>query len=391
MPHYRVLVVFGTRAEAIKLCVLIRRLQKLSHSFAVRTCVTAQHRSMLDQVLRTFEVTTDHDLDLMTEQQMLGETVANILDALGPLLAREKPDLVLVQGDTSTAFAAALAAFYARIPVAHVEAGLRTGNRRSPFPEEINRQFIGCLADLHFAATSSAALNLSKEGVSPGSITVTGNTIVDAMHYVRDELAAGRMPRGPWHGLEDGRKLIVVTAHRRESFGAGLARICQALATLGEREDVRIVFPVHLNPSVQQTVRRLLGDQPRIDLREPVEYASFVDLMTRAHLILTDSGGIQEEAPSLGKPVLVMRDTTERPEGVEAGLARLVGTDPATILRETTRLLDDPSLYQQMTQMENPYGDGRACERIIEVLAHRVAATRPRAKKKLLALAQALG
>jgi UDP-N-acetylglucosamine 2-epimerase (non-hydrolysing) len=259
----------------------------------VRTCVTAQHRSMLDQVLQTFEVTPDHDLDLMKERQTLGEIVANILDSLGPLLAREKPDLVLVQGDTSTAFAAALAAFYAGIPVAHVEAGLRTGDRRSPFPEEINRRFIGGLADLHFAATISASLNLAKEGVAPDNVTVTGNTIVDAMHYVRDALTAGRMPRGQRPGLEDGRKIILVTAHRRESFGAGLVRICEALKTLAGREDVRIVFPVHLNPAVQQTVRGLLGDQPRIELCVPAEYASFIDLMTRAYLILTDSGGIQ--------------------------------------------------------------------------------------------------
>jgi UDP-N-acetylglucosamine 2-epimerase (non-hydrolysing) len=393
MPPYRVLVVFGTRAEAIKLCVLIRRLQTLPHLFAVRACVTAQHRSMLDQVLQTFEVKPDYDLDLMKERQTLGETVASILVALDPLLTREKPDLVLVQGDTSTAFAAALAAFYARIPVAHVEAGLRTGDRRSPFPEEINRRFIACLADLHFAATRSASLNLSKEGVPPGSITVTGNTIVDAMHFVRDALAAGHMPPGHWHGLEDGRKLIVVTAHRRESFGVGLARICQALATLGEREDVRIVFPVHLNPAVQQTVHRLLGGHKRIELCEPLEYASFVDLMTRAYLILTDSGGIQEEAPSLGKPVLVMRNTTERPEGVETGLAKLVGTDPATIVRETAQLLDDPGLYRRMTPAANPYGDGRACERIIDVLTSRAAAAPPReqTKKRRRALVQALG
>ncbi len=391
MRPYRVLVVFGTRAEAIKLCVLVRHLQTLPQLFYVRTCVTAQHRSMLDQVLETFQVAPDYDLNLMKDRQTLSGTVGSILQALGPLLTCEKPDLALVQGDTSTALAAALAAFYERIPVAHVEAGLRTGDRRTPFPEEINRRLIAGLADLHFAATSSASRNLAREGIPSGSITVTGNTIVDAMRYVRDSLAAGRIQGGPLHDSQDRRKLILVTAHRRESFGPGLVGICQALSTLAEREDVRIVFPVHLNPVVQQTVRRLLAGQPRLDLCEPVEYPSFVALMTRCHVILTDSGGIQEEAPSLGKPVLVMRNTTERPEGVAAGLAKLVGTDAATIVRETKRLLDDPGAYRQMTRAVNPYGDGRACERIVEVLARHARPAKKGPQGQRRTMAQALG
>jgi UDP-N-acetylglucosamine 2-epimerase (non-hydrolysing) len=392
MAGFRVLVVFGTRAEAIKLCVLIRRLQSSPNHFDVRTCVTAQHRSMLDQVLRTFEVTPDYDLNLMREGQTLGGSTAAVLAALDPVLAEELPDLVLVQGDTTTAFAAALAAFYARIPVGHVEAGLRSGDTSSPFPEEINRQFIGRLATLHFAATPGAFLNLCQEGVAASAITVTGNTVVDAVHYVRGALAQGLLPQKTWPFLDPRRKLIVATAHRRESFGPGLARMCEALATLSRRDDVQVVFPVHRNPAVWWEVRRLLGCCPRIHLCEPLEYSAFLSLLSRSHLVLTDSGGIQEEAPSLGKPLLVMRRNTERPEGLEAGVAKLVGTDPAVIVAEAARLLDDPVLHGRMTQARNPYGDGKACQRIVNALARHAAARGVTAEKpKAFAAAQALG
>lgn len=365
----RILVVFGTRPEAIKLCPLVRVLAARDGEFEVRTCVTGQHRTMLDQVLNAFRVAPDHDLDLMRPGQTLGRSVARILEAMEQVLHRENPDTVVVQGDTSTTFAAAVAAFYQGYPVAHVEAGLRTGNKLSPFPEEMNRLLTTRLADLHFAATEWAANNLRAEGVAGDSISVTGNTVIDAALHIRGQLESGVLPRPEWPQLDRSKKLILVTAHRRESFGAGFGRICEALKALANRGDVQIVYPVHRNPNVIDPVREALGGCDGIELLEPLEYVPFVDLMTRSYLILTDSGGIQEEAPSLGKPVLVMRENTERPEAVEAGTALLVGTRVDRIVAEATRLLDDPARYDSMARRHNPYGDGKACERIADALA----------------------
>lgn len=367
----RTLFVFGTRPEAIKLCPLVKRLEQSPDLFQVRVCVTAQHRSMLDQVLAAFDVKPHHDLDIMLPDQSLTQLTSRAVAALEPVMRRERPGLVVVQGDTTTTFCAALAGFYARVPVAHVEAGLRTGDKLEPYPEEINRVLTTRVSDLHFAATEQAARNLRAEGVAPKSIFVTGNTVIDAVLYIRDQLESGRLARSAWSFPRGGRKLIVVTAHRRESFGEGFERICEALARLAERPDVEIVYPVHCNPNVQEPVRRRLAGRPNIHLLEPLEYVPFVDLMMRSYLILTDSGGVQEEAPSLGKPVLVLREKTERPEAVRAGTVRLVGTDVKKILREATRLLDDRAQYRRMSRRHNPYGDGRACERIAQVLASR--------------------
>jgi UDP-N-acetylglucosamine 2-epimerase (non-hydrolysing) len=364
----RVLFVFGTRPEAIKLCPLVRHLGCRPDRFEARVCVTAQHRAMLDQVLQAFEVRPDYDLDLMAPNQSLAELTARVVAALDPVLETERPDLVLVQGDTTTTFCAALVAFYRRIRVGHVEAGLRTGDPYQPFPEEINRVLTTRLAGLHFAATAEAAANLQAEGVDPGTIFVTGNTVIDAVLHITHELEQGRLPRPDWPFLDPRRRLLLVTAHRRESFGDGFERICQALAALAARPDVQIVYPVHYNPNVQEPVHRLLSRCPNVQLVQPVEYVPFVDLMSRSYLLLTDSGGIQEEGPSLGKPVLVMREKTERPEAVRAGTVRLVGTDVARIVGEAVRLLDDPEHYGQMARRHNPYGDGRACERIAAAL-----------------------
>lgn len=364
----RVLFVFGTRPEAIKLCPLVRRLAGQPERFDARVCVTAQHRSMLDQVLEAFEVRPHHDLNLMLPDQSLAQLTARVVAALEPVIQAERPDLLLVQGDTTTTFCAALAAFYSQVRVGHVEAGLRTGDRHQPFPEEINRVLTTRVADLHFAATEEAAANLRAEGVPGGSIFVTGNTVIDAVLYIRDGLEQGRLARGSWPFLHPTRRLILVTAHRRESFGEGFERICQALVTLAARPDVQIVYPVHRNPNVRGPVHRRLDGLPNIHLLDPLEYVPFVDLMTRSHFILTDSGGVQEEAPSLGKPVLVMREKTERPEAVRAGTVRLVGTAVDTMVAEAARLLDDPEHYRRMARRHNPYGDGRACDRIAEIL-----------------------
>ena len=368
MPALRILVVFGTRPEAIKLCPLITHLASARERFVVRTCVTAQHRGMLDQVLAAFEVRPDHDLDSMRPGQTLPETTSRVVAGLEPVIAEEKPDLVLVQGDTTTTFGAALAAFYAKVSVGHVEAGLRTADKYRPFPEEMNRVLTTRLGDLHFAATEQAASHLREEGVPDERIFVTGNTVIDAVLAVRDRLADGRIERPRWAFLDPARKLILVTAHRRESFGAGFEGICRALKTLAARRDVQIVCSVHPNPNVSDPVRGQLEGTPGVELLNPVGYVEFVDLMTRSHVILTDSGGIQEEAPSLGKPVLVMRENTERPEAVEAGAARLVATDADAIVSETNRLLDEPEHYQRMSRQRNPYGDGHACRRIAEAL-----------------------
>src|ERR1035437_3387158 len=365
----KVLFVFGTRPEAIKLCPVIRHMKSRPNDFEVRVCVTAQHREMLDQVLNAFEVTPDRDLDIMRPGQTLSQSTSRIIAALEPILAEEKPDTVLVQGDTTTTFCGALTAFYAKIPVGHVEAGLRTGDPHEPFPEEMNRVLTGRIATFHFAATEGAAQNLYCESVDPAAVTITGNTGIDAVLHVKQGLDAGRLAGLNGFRTDASKKLIVATAHRRESFGNGFDQICAALVRLARRHDVEIVYPVHPNPNVRQTVNRHLGGQPNITLLDPMDYVPFVDLMCRAYLLLTDSGGIQEEAPSLGKPVLVLRDKTERPEAVSAGTARLVGTDERRIVEEAEHLLDDPHAYQRMARRHNPYGDGKASERIADVLA----------------------
>jgi UDP-N-acetylglucosamine 2-epimerase (non-hydrolysing) len=365
----RVLIIFGTRPEAIKLCPVVRHLRERSGEFQVRVCVTAQHRGMLDQVLSAFSVTPDYDLDLMRPGQTLAGITARILEALEPVLAADRPDIVLVQGDTSTTFAAALAAFYQRIPVGHVEAGLRTGDLAQPFPEEMNRVLTTRLATLHFAPTAGAAALLAAEAVPGDRIYVTGNTGIDAVLWVRDALDSGAVSAPPLPWLDSAKKLIVVTAHRRESFGAGFEHICGALAQLAQRPDVQLAFPVHRNPNVVDPVQRFLANLPNVVLLEPLDYIPFVDLMRRACLLLTDSGGIQEEGPSLGKPVLVMREKTERPEAVQAGTVRLVGTAEDVIVRESARILDDPAERTRMSRAHNPYGDGHASRRIADAIA----------------------
>jgi UDP-N-acetylglucosamine 2-epimerase (non-hydrolysing) len=361
----RILPIFGTRPEAIKLAPVIRRLRERPEIFETCIVATAQHRGMLDQVLDAFSIQPDYDLDLMRPQQTLFQTTSRIIAALEPVLEKESPDCILVQGDTTTAFCGALAAFYKGIPVGHVEAGLRTGDCRQPFPEEMNRVLVGRLAALHFAPTAGAAQNLRREGMNPERVFVTGNTSVDAVLEIHDALdrADGQKPLTPL------KKLILVTAHRRESFGEGFENICLALRKLAARGDVEIVYPVHPNPSVQDPVNRLLSGVPGIRLIDPLPYVSFVDLMRQAHVLLTDSGGIQEEAPSLGKPVLVMREKTERPEAVAAGTARLVGASVDRIVAETALLLDDEAEYQRRSRIHNPYGDGRAACRICDILA----------------------
>ena len=368
MSPLRVLVVFGTRPEAIKLCILIRHLRSLPGRFGVSTCVTAQHRSMLDQVLAAFEIQPDHDLNLMRPGQSLDQLTSRVLTAVGRVLAEVRPDIVVVQGDTTTTFAAALAAFYQRIPVAHVEAGLRTNDRYSPFPEELNRRLTSRLSDLHFAATKRAAENLWSEGTPRKAVFVTGNTVIDSLLFMKNALEQGRVQAPQWSFIDPGRRLVLVTAHRRESFGGGFERICAALAALAERDDIQLVYPVHRNPNVTSPVYRKLSGLARVELIEPLDYVPLIDLMMRSHFILTDSGGIQEEAPSLGKPVLVMRDNTERPEALDAGTARLVGADTQKIVVESARLLDDASHYETMARPHNPFGDGHACERISDVL-----------------------
>lgn len=362
----KICFVFGTRPEAIKLCPLIRELRSRTE-FTVRICVTAQHRGMLDQVLEAFEITPDYDLDLMLPGQTLSKLTARILEALEPVLRAEQPDMVFVQGDTTTTMAAALAAFYARIPVGHVEAGLRTGDFRQPFPEEMNRVLTGRMTSLHFAPTVGAAANLSREGVPESSIHVTGNTGIDAVLYVRDALESGLLEPGTQFRRDAGRRLIVVTSHRRENFGDGFASSMRALARIAERPDVEIVYPVHRNPNVLGPAHEILGGTPNIHLIEPVSYVPFVDLLRCALFVITDSGGIQEEAPSLGKPVLVLRQKTERPEAVEAGTVKLVGTDEEMIVAEANRLLDNPAEYERMTRVHNPYGDGCASKRIADI------------------------
>jgi UDP-N-acetylglucosamine 2-epimerase (non-hydrolysing) len=365
----KVLFVFGTRPEAIKLSPVIRRMKSRTGDFEVRVCVTAQHREMLDQVLSVFDVTPDRDLNIMRAGQTLLQSTSRIIAALEATLAEERPNLILVQGDTTSTFCASLAAFYAKIPVGHVEAGLRTNDIYAPFPEEMNRILTGRLATFHFAATHRAAQNLYREGVDPSTVTVTGNTGIDAVLEVKQGLEAGKLVGLNGFYTDPLKKLIVVTAHRRESYGDGLEGICAALVRISQRKDVEIVFPVHPNPNVRSAVNRHLS-RSRVRLVDPLNYVSFVDLMRRAYLLLTDSGGIQEEAPSLRKPVLVLRKNTERLEAVTAGTARLVGTDERRITEEVEHLLDAPEAYRSMVSGVNPYGDGKASERIIEALGH---------------------
>jgi UDP-N-acetylglucosamine 2-epimerase (non-hydrolysing) len=360
----KILFVFGTRPEAIKLCPVLLHLRECASEFDVRACVTAQHRSMLDQVLAAFQVEPDYDLDLMLPGQTLYQSTSRTVAALEPVLCAVRPDMVLVQGDTTTTFCGALAGFYGGIPVGHVEAGLRTWDMRQPFPEEMNRVLTSRLAALHFAPTELSARNLRGEGIHPERIAVTGNSGIDAVLYICDRLERGELEHNRWPDLDASRKLIVVTAHRRESFGDGFERICSALRKLSERDDVQIVYPVHRNPRVMDPVNRLLAGKPNIILTEPLEYVPFVDLMRRAYILITDSGGIQEEGPSLGKPVLVLREKTERPEAVEAGTVRLVGTDEQRILDAASDLLENQSEYSRMARVHNPYGDGRASRRI---------------------------
>ncbi|MGM3191041.1 non-hydrolyzing UDP-N-acetylglucosamine 2-epimerase [Dickeya dadantii subsp. dieffenbachiae] len=375
----KVLTVFGTRPEAIKMAPVIRAMAQ-DDFFESKVCVTAQHRDMLDQVLRLFEIVPDYDLNVMQPDQGLVEISARILSGLGPVLTQFQPDLMLVHGDTTTTLMTSLAAFYHRIPVAHIEAGLRTGNLTSPWPEEANRLLTGRLATYHFAPTITARQNLRREQVPPSRIWVTGNSVIDALFWVRDLIARDAALRDQlqekYAFLEPERKMILVTSHRRESFGEGMERICHALAALAHHHpDIQIVYPVHRNPNVLEPVQRILSGIDNVFLIAPQDYLPFVYLMNRAWLILTDSGGIQEEAPSLGKPVLVMRETTERPEALAAGTVRLVGTDTATIIREVSQLLADASIYQAMSYAHNPYGDGLASQRILSVLKqHRVTA-----------------
>ena len=369
----KILTVFGTRPEAIKMAPLVHSLDA-DNRFNAKVCVTAQHREMLDQVLELFEIEPDFDLNIMTAGQTLTDVTTAILTGLKPVLEEFRPDVVLVHGDTATTFAASLAAYYQQIEVGHVEAGLRTGNIYSPWPEEANRKLTGAITNYHFAPTAGSRGNLLNEGIPESKITVTGNTVIDALFWVREKLnKSGSLSNelsAKFEYLNPEKHLVLVTGHRRESFGGGFERICQALRQIATRHpDVQILYPVHLNPNVQEPVNRLLKGLDNVLLIEPQQYLPFCFLMNRAYVILTDSGGIQEEAPSLGKPVLVMRETTERPEAVDAGTVRLVGTDVGLIVDQVQLLLRDPDAYQQMSKAHNPYGDGFACKRILDFLA----------------------
>jgi UDP-N-acetylglucosamine 2-epimerase (non-hydrolysing) len=369
----KVLTVFGTRPEAIKMAPVINALANAS-GIKSEVCVTAQHRQMLDQVLDLFCINPDHDLNIMKPGQDLTDITSNILLGLRDILKRQRYDLLLVHGDTTTTMAASLAAFYEKVPVGHVEAGLRTGNIYAPWPEEMNRSLVGRIASLHFAPTQLARQSLLRESVDDNTIHVTGNTVIDALKQVVTRLETDSVLRSSCKAnfgfLDPSKKLICVTGHRRENFGDGFERICYALKTLSERENVQIVYPVHLNPAVQEPVNRILGNARNIHLIDPQDYLPFVYLMSQSYLIITDSGGVQEEAPSLGKPVLVMRDTTERPEAVAAGTVKLVGTNTELIVREASALLDNPVAYQAMARALNPYGDGLAAQRILDVIGN---------------------
>lgn len=382
----KVMLVFGTRPEAIKMAPLVKELQKQPDVFETIVCVTGQHRQMLDQVLKLFEITPDYDLDIMRQGQDLTDVTSRVLTGMRDVFTKVKPDVVLVHGDTTTSTAAALAAFYQQIPVGHVEAGLRTHNIYSPWPEEMNRQITGRIATYHFAPTALSRRNLVAEGVADEQITVTGNTVIDALYMVVDKIRhdAG-LQRELRVELSDagydvtrltcGKKLVLITGHRRENFGDGFISMCRAIKSLTEKyPDVDFVYPMHLNPNVRKPIHEVFGENldglGNMFFIEPLEYLSFVSLMEKASIVLTDSGGIQEEAPSLGKPVLVMRDTTERPEALDAGTVKLVGTDFDVIVNEVSRLLDDDKAYSMMSNAVNPYGDGLACARISQTLKH---------------------
>ena len=378
----RILLVFGTRPEAIKMAPLVKEFQKYPEKFKTIVCVTGQHREMLDQVLRIFDIQPDYDLNIMKQGQDLYDVTARVLTGMREVLKETQPDIVLVHGDTTTSTAAALAAFYQQIPVGHVEAGLRTHNIYSPWPEEMNRQITGRIATYHFAPTSLSKDNLLQEGVSEERIIVTGNTVIDALYMVVEkikndgilscELEKVLKASGYDIGrLSDGRKLVLITGHRRENFGDGFISMCKAIKSLSEKyPEVDFVYPMHLNPNVRKPIYEVFGESQRANLFfiEPLEYLSFVYLMEKSAIVLTDSGGIQEEAPGLGKPVLVMRDTTERPEALEAGTVKLVGTDYDKIVNEVSGLLDNQEYYEKMSKAVNPYGDGKACSRIVKAL-----------------------
>ena len=368
----KILTVFGTRPEAIKMAPLVKLLA-MQPDIDARVCVTAQHRQMLDSVLELFEIKPDYDLDIMKPGQTLSSITTEILSRIEPVLLEFKPDLVLVHGDTSTTFCTTLAAFYQRIPVGHVEAGLRTGNIYSPWPEEANRKLTGTLASLHFAPTEQSQNNLLGEGISKDNVHVTGNTVIDALLWVKEKLvsniALSESLSGLFPYLRNDARLVLITGHRRENFGDGFERICNAILQLAKDfPDVDFLYPVHLNPNVREPVGRILQGVSNVHLIEPQDYLPFVYLMTRSYIILTDSGGVQEEAPSLGKPVLVMRDTTERPEAVAAGTVKLVGTDGQDIIDAVTLLLTDKNEYNRMSFSHNPYGDGKACAAIINII-----------------------
>lgn len=371
MSRNKVLVVFGTRPEAIKMAPLVLELKR-RQCLDIEVCVTAQHRQMLDQVLTLFDLTPDYDLNVMKHQQDLFDVTSRVILGMRGVLNESKPNLVLVHGDTTTSFVASLAAFYHNIEVGHVEAGLRTGNNLSPWPEEMNRKLTGSLAKLHFSPTEIAKQNLMCEAVESHNVFVTGNTVIDALHHVVAKLEADPVLQSAlaqqFDFVDPNKKLILVTGHRRESFGEGFENICLALSRLAELTNIQIVYPVHLNPNVQEPVKRLLAHLPNVFLLEPQEYLPFVYLMNASYLILTDSGGIQEEAPSLGKPVLVMRDTTERPEAVSAGTVKLVGTNVDAIVQATSKLINDSEAYTEMSFAHNPYGDGKACKKIADIV-----------------------
>jgi len=375
----RVLSVFGTRPEAIKMAPVIRELQKYPEQVESRVCVTAQHRQMLDQVLDLFGIVPDIDLDIMRPNQSLPDLTARVLLSMSDVLSQERPDIVLVQGDTTTVMATALAAFYQQIPVGHVEAGLRTYDRYAPFPEEINRRMAGVLATYHFAPTRTAVNALLSEGISRENIFLTGNTVVDALLWVVNQPPSSftrslfTRLQIPLHKSENDKKIILVTAHRRENFGSPFEDLCRGIRLIADRNpNVHIVYPVHYNPNVREIAYRILEGHPRIHLLDPLPYEPFAHLMKAAYLILTDSGGIQEEAPALGKPVLVLRDVTERPEAVEAGAVKVIGTDTQRVVEETERLLHDENAYLSMAQSISPYGDGHAAERIVQIILTRM-------------------
>lgn len=369
------LIIFGTRPEAIKMSPLVKEFLKNSEEFDTRVCITAQHREMLDQVLTFFEVTPDYDLDLMKPNQNLYSLTADIITNLKPILEEFKPDYVYVHGDTTTTMAASIAAFYSGAKVCHVEAGLRTFNKRSPFPEEVNRSIAGSVSDYHFAPTTTSKQNLLNENISENNILVTGNTVIDALDFSSGKVTSSQYSDKEVEKLisivDNSKRLILVTGHRRENHGQGFINICSALKEIAEQNsDVQIIYPVHLNPNVQKPVYELLANISNVHLIPPLSYPAFVWLMNKSYLIITDSGGVQEEAPSLGKPVLVMRDTTERPEAVEAGTVFLVGTDKEKIVKETNNLLNKEEAYLKMSKLHNPYGDGTACSKIVSFISN---------------------